>query len=87
MTTATTITLDDGRIFPAYQGKALCWSVGLYMTTNEAMCGYPKAKTVIAAMRAHRPDELERERREMLKASFNRMFGHNAKTCLALIEG
>lgn len=82
----TTMTLDDGRVFPVYCGKALSWSIGLYMTPNEAVDGYPKAKAVIAAMRQDRPDLLASERRSLVKGSFDRMFGHNARICLKLID-
>ena len=37
-------------------------------------------------MLEHRPGQLELERRDMLKASFDRMFGHNAKRVLDVIE-
>lgn len=45
--------------------------------------GFPKAKV---ALMGFTNAELECEQREMLKASFGRMFGHNAKKMLALIE-
>ena len=77
----------DGRVFPEYGGELLSWSIGSYMTHSESQRGYPKARAVIQAMAQHRPDQLERERREMLKASMSdRMFGHNAKKELDLIE-
>ena len=44
------------------------------------------ALTVLRAMKEHRPEQLEQERREMVKGSFDRMFGHNAKQMLLLIE-
>jgi len=72
--------------FPLYEHELLSWSIGLYMTWSEEQAGYPRAKAVIAAMREHRPEQLERERCEMVKASFNRLFGHNAKKELDLIE-
>jgi hypothetical protein len=84
--TQTTITLEDGRVFPQYQGEALSWSIGLYHTFTEAQAGYPRMRAVIKAMIACRPEQIERERRELLKASFDRMFGHNAKKALAVIE-
>lgn len=83
---STTITLEDGRAFPVYNGEALSWSPGLYNTWNDQHNGYPKTKAVLAAMLEHRPEQLEAERREMLKASFNSMFEHNAKKMLDLIE-
>ncbi len=76
----------DGALFPVYNGELLSWSIGLYMTANEEKAGFPRAKRVIQAMRKYRPEQLERERVEMLKGSFDRMFGHNAKKVLRLIE-
>lgn len=80
------ITLDDGRVFPEYDGKPLAWDVGAYFTASEQNAGYPRMRAVILAMQAHRPEQLERERRDMLKGSFDRLFGHNARRCLAVIE-
>jgi hypothetical protein len=80
------VTLEDGRVFPQYDGKPLSWSIGLYFTYADESEGYPRMRTVIRALIVHRPEQVERERREMLKASFDRMFGHQAKKCLAIIE-
>jgi hypothetical protein len=33
-----------------------------------------------------RPEYLERERRDLVRAGFDRMFGHNASNLLALME-
>lgn len=77
------ITLEDGRKFPEFEGEALAWSVGLYMTLAEEGAGYPRARAVLAELD---PERLETERREMVKASFCRIFGHNAKKRLRLIE-
>lgn len=76
----------DGRMFPAFEGCTLAWSIGFYTSTNEERAGYPRMRAVIQAMLAYRPEQVERERREMLKSSFDRMFGHNAKKVLAVIE-
>lgn len=76
----------DGRRFPCLDGEFLSWDIGAYMTQAEAGRGYPKARTVIQAMKVERPDMLEREHFEMLKALFNPMFGRNAKRVLDLIE-
>ena len=54
--------------------------------TMERQAGNPRAKAVIAAMREHRPAELEKERCGLQRASFDRMFGRNAARLLALIE-
>lgn len=81
-----TITTDDGRVFPVYDGELLSWNIDSYVTPNEAAADYPRARTVIAAMREHRPAQLERERFELLEASFDRMFGQNAARVLRLID-
>ncbi len=81
-----TKTLADGRTFPAYGDETLSWSIGLYHTFAEEQAGFPRMRAVIRAMLAHRPEQVERERREMLKASFDRIFGHNARKCLNVIE-
>jgi hypothetical protein len=78
-------TLPDGRVFPVYEGQPLSWSIGLYMTPNEQHLGYPRSKAVVNAMRVHRPDQLERERRDSVRASFG-MFRGNAATLLRLID-
>ena len=80
------ITLKDGRKFPQYNGETLSWSIGLYHTLTDQREGFPRMRTVIRAMREHRPEELKRERYEMLKASFGNMFGHNAKIALTVID-
>jgi hypothetical protein len=85
-TDMTTITLDDGRIFPAYQGAALSWDIGSQFTSRDESEGFPRTSAVIAAMRQHRPDQLERERSSYLKHSFDSVFGHSARKILNLIE-
>lgn len=78
------ITLEDGRVFPVYEGQPISWH--LYNSSSEEQKGYPRARAVIAAMMVYRPEELARERRDLLKSSLHdRMFGHNAKKLLALI--
>lgn len=79
------ITVSNN-LFPSLPGEALSWSIGLYMTDAEKAINYPRARAVVRAMRIHRPAQLERERREMVRASFNAMFGHNAAECLRVIE-
>lgn len=83
---APEMKMIDGNPFPVYQGEALSWSIGLYSTLTEERARYPRARVVIAAMREHRPEQLDRERYELLKGSFDRMFGQNAKRLLAVIE-
>ncbi len=82
----TTITLEDGRIFPVYENKPLSWSIGLYMTAAESKLDYPRARTVAAAMHDNRKDTLLREQRDMVKASFCKIFGPNARITLKIIE-
>lgn len=84
--TVELITLSDGRVFPQYEGETLSWYIGLYHTTAEERLGFPRMRTVIRAMLAHRPEDLERERYQMLKASFDRVFGRIARVMLAVID-
>lgn len=86
MSNPTTITLDDGRVFPVYDGRALAWSLSLYNSAAEQQNGYPKMRAVIRAMKEHRPEQLQHERRELLKDSFDRMFGHVARRMLAVLD-
>ena len=77
------IRLDDGRVFPKGPGgEILSWDVGLYNTTEQARLGYPRALCILREMGI---DSLRRLRREYLKASFDRMFGQNARPLLGLI--
>ena len=85
--TAPTIIMYHGNPFPVLNGEVLCWNIGAYDTLVEREAGNPRAKAVIAAMREHRPAELEKERRDLQRASFDRMFGRNAARLLALIDG
>ena len=80
------ITLEDGRVFPSFNGEALSWSPGLYQTWTEEQADFPRMRAVLCAMKEHRPDQLELERRTMLRASFDRMFGHQAAKALAVID-
>jgi hypothetical protein len=80
------LTTVNGNPFPMYEGQALSWSIGLYHTLAEQELGFPRARRVIHAMRQYRPEQLEQERRDYLKATFDQMFGHNARIMLALIE-
>jgi hypothetical protein len=72
--------------FPQYEGKPLSWSIGLYFTYGEEAKGYPRMRAVIRAMIEHRPEQIEHERREMWRATSDRLFGHQAEKCLAVIE-
>ena len=72
--------------WPTYNGKRLSWSIGSQLTTDDQRAGYPATKTIIRAFRDHRPEQLAREKHVLLRASFDRMFGHNAQTLLSLIK-
>lgn len=82
----TTIKLDDGRVFPVYDGEALSWSTGLYHTIAEAREGYPRMRAVIRAMKTERPEQLAKERAELVKGCSDRSFGHTSKIALALLD-
>ena len=79
-------TLPDGRVFPTFDGETLSWSIGLYMTPNEERAGFPRANAVARAMYKFRLEQLIHERSETLKATFDSMFGHNAKKTLKIID-
>jgi hypothetical protein len=83
---ATLTTLADGRVFPEYEGITLSWSIDLYNTHEEERVGYPKMRAVIRAMKKVRPGQLESEYTGAIRASFDKMFGHNARKVLAVIE-
>jgi hypothetical protein len=80
----STMTLEDGRLFPSYDGKPLSWVIS--STWEDQNEGFPRLRAVIEAFREHRPEQLEKERIALVRASFDRMFGHNAKKILAVIE-
>lgn len=75
---------EYGHEFPLYQGELLSWS--LSMTLADERNGFPKLRTVIRAMMDRRPEQLAKERYEMLRGSFDRVFGHNAQKCLEVID-
>ena len=80
------ITLEDGRVFPAFDSEALSWSIGLYHTWAERELGYPRMRAVIRAMLEHRPAQIRQERSDLVRAQFDPMFGRNAKAALAVVE-
>ncbi len=82
----TVIELEDGRIFPCYNGEALAWSVELYNTPSESAIGYPRLKAVVDAMQEHRPLQLDIFRRELSFDCFGKMFGRNAKRLQDVID-
>jgi hypothetical protein len=82
----TNLIISNGNLFPEFEGKALSWSIGAYDTINEAKLGHPRMKTVIRAMREYRPDQLETERRLLVRGSFDRVFGNAAKAQLKILE-
>ena len=85
-TTPTTIRLEDGRVFPVYDGKPLAWSVELYFTDSEARLGYPRLRAVLRAMRQERPEQLAREVFALKRASLDSMFGRVAQRCLDVVN-
>ena len=74
------------REFPVHEGELLAWDAGLYMSAAEDRIGFPRARAVLRQMLIHRPEQFQREKREMLTASFDRVFGHNARKAMALYE-
>lgn len=83
---AVTITLDDGRVFPVFDGKSLSWSIGLYFTPNEEKAGYPRIRAVCKAAKELRPKLIADEERILLSAQFDRVFGGNATRLLDLLR-
>ncbi len=78
------IKLPDGREFPTHDGvTALSWPIGANFTLADEHEGYPRTKAVLSEMS---DEQIERDRAENVKASFDRLFGHNAKRLLQLIE-
>lgn len=78
---------ERGKLFPSFNGELLSWSIGAYQTPREAQNDYPRMRTVIRAMLEHgMASAVEHERREMVKASFDPVFGNNAKVALRVIE-
>jgi len=53
------------------------------MTTTEARAGFPRARAVLAAMPKER---VQREHSEALRASFDPLFGRNARIEVSVIE-
>ncbi len=84
-TTKIPATIEqNGRLFPAHNGKALSWVISA--THEDRVEGFPRLRSVIRAMRELRPEQLAQERRELIKDSFGQLFGHNAKELLKVIE-
>lgn len=76
--------MEDGREFPTHDGVTpLSWPLGSHFTLQDEREGYPRCKAVLCEMSN---EQLEREYRENIKASFDKLFGHNAKRLLALIK-
>jgi hypothetical protein len=86
---STTITWqgDDGvsRLFPVYESAPLSWDLAAYFTAAEERIGYPRMRAVVRAMLEHRPEQLQTERRS-LRLHQDRLFGHNARKMLAVID-
>lgn len=75
---------EYGSEFPLFNGQLLSWA--LDMTLRDEQEGFPRLRTVIRAMVERRPQQLERERIDMVKGSLDPAFGHNAKKCLQIID-
>lgn len=75
---------EHGFEFPMYNGKLLSWTLSLTLADEQQGC--PKLRTVVRAMIERRPEQLFQEKRDLLRASFDRMFGHNAKKVLRVID-
>lgn len=75
-----------GYEFPVYGNELLSWSIDLYFTHKEEEKDFPRARVVIDAMMEKRPDQLERERRQLYRDSSDKMFGHNARKLLKVID-
>jgi hypothetical protein len=80
------ITLPDGRVFPEYNGEVLSWDINSSNHSLDQGEGYPRTKAIIRAFRDHRPDQLRQERYGLWRACSDRMFGHNAKRLLAIVD-
>jgi hypothetical protein len=77
----------NGYDYPTLDGTTpLSWSLGLYFTPAEAEVDYPRMRAVIRAMQMHRPAQLAAERDDMLRGSFDRLFGPIARKCLGIID-
>lgn len=50
---------------------------------NQEQQGFPKVKAVL---KAASDEALRRERHELLKGSFDRVFGHNSRKMLTLVD-
>lgn len=75
-----------GNLYPCHDGQPLAWSPGLYQTFAEQELGFPRMRAVLRAMRDHRPEQLRRERFEMLRGSFCSLFGRAARLALEIID-
>lgn len=80
------IKLVDGREFPQHNGEPLSWNIGAHNTFTDEREGYPRTIAVIQAMHRHRPEQLYHERTDLVRGSFDKLFGHNARKLLRLID-
>ena len=76
----------DGRQFPTYDGELLSWDISSAGTIRDEQEGWPRTRAIVRAFIAYRPEQLERERRNLVKASFDRIFGKNAEKLLDVVE-
>lgn len=80
------ITLPDGRVFPCYNSEALPWSIGACFHIRDQQEGYPRTLAILRAVKAHRPEQFEQERRDLVRSSLGGVFRHNARELLRLLE-
>lgn len=48
--------------------------------------GFPRLRAVIQAMRIERPEQLKRERHDCVIGMADRVFGHNSRKLLGIID-
>lgn len=67
---------------PEYRRKPYLGAYGIHLTPAESEQGYPMARIYLAG---YSNTELAREYKDMLRASFGRLFGHNARAAFNLV--
>lgn len=80
------VTLEDGRTFPNYGAEVLSWNIGSSFTRQDEAEGNPRTLAVLRAMRDHRPEQFAREHPQLVRDTFNLLFGQVAKRLLRLYE-
>lgn len=75
---------QDGRVFPLHGEELLSWSID-YTSPIDELQGFPRMRTVIRAMREHRPDQLRAEYVDCLRG-MRGMFGGSRMIMRILLE-